>query len=83
MSSKNNENKDRTEYFKEYFDKNKDKLMEEFICENCGGKYKKMSKAHHIKTKKHQNSILIQKLQKDNETMKNLVSEINKKIENI
>ena len=42
-----------------------------------------MKKAHHIKTKKHQNSLLIKKLQKDNETMKNLVFDINKKIENI
>ena len=76
-------NKDRKDYFKEYFDKNKDKLTENFICEDCGGKYKKMSKAHHIKTKKHQNSLLIKKLQKDNETMKTMISDINKKIENI
>ena len=76
-------NKNRKEYFKEYFDKNKEKLIEDFICEDCGGKYKKMSKAHHIKTKKHQNSLLIKKLQKDNETMKTMISDINKKIENI
>lgn len=80
MSEKN---KDRKKYFKEYVEKNKGKLNENFICEECGGKYKYMSKTTHEKTKKHQNSLLIKKLQKDNETMKSLVSDINKKIENI
>jgi len=37
-------NTNRKEYFKEYFDKNKDKLTEDFICEDCGGKYKKVNK---------------------------------------
>ena len=76
-------NKDRKLYFKEYFDKNKNKLNEDFICEECGGKYKYLSKTSHFKTKKHQNAITIKKLQKDNETMKNMVFDINKKIENI
>ena len=80
MSEKN---QDRKQYFKDYFDKNKDKLNEDFICPFCGGKYKYMSKTNHYKTKKHINSLLIQKLQKDNETMKKLVSDINKKIEDI
>jgi len=74
---------DRKQYFKDYFEKNKDKLNEDFICDDCGGKYKKMSKANHFKTKKHQNSLLIQKLKKDNETMKNIILDVNKKFENI
>lgn len=74
---------DRKEYFKKYFDKNKDKLTEEFICEECGGKYQKMSKAHHIKTKKHINALLIKKLQNDNDIMKNIISDANNKIKNI
>lgn len=78
----NNKN-DRKEYFKKYFDENKEKLNQDFICEICGGKYKYISKTTHEKTKKHKNCLLINKLTKDNETMKNLVSEINKKIENI
>jgi hypothetical protein len=77
------EEKNRTQYFKEYMKKNKEKLNEDFICEECGGKYKYMSKTTHEKTKKHQNSLLIKKLQKDNETMKTLITDINKKIENI
>lgn len=68
---------------KKYVDDNKDKLKEQFICEDCGGKYMKMSKAHHIKTKKHQNNLLFKKLQNENETIKKTISEINKKFENI
>ena len=80
MTSKN---KDRKEYFKEYFDKNKEKLNEDFICDECCGKYKYIHKAIHTKTKKHQNSLLLKKLQKDNEVIKNIISDISKKIENI
>ena len=76
MSQKN---KDRKQYFKDYFDKNKDKLNEENNCEDCGGKYKFVHKSNHIKTKKHQNSLL----KKENETLKNILSDICKKIENI
>ena len=82
MIAENNKEK-KQQYLKDYINKNKEKLTEDFICDECGGKYKYMNKAHHIKTKKHQNSLLIKKLQKDNETMKNLVFDINKKIENI
>jgi conjugal transfer/entry exclusion protein len=83
MTTEINKKEKTQQYLKEYFNKNKEKLTEDFICEDCGGKYQYMSKAHHIKTKKHLNSLLIKKLQKDNETMKNLVIDINKKIENI
>jgi hypothetical protein len=76
-------NGDRKQYFKDYAEKNKEKLNEEFICQECGGKYKYISRTTHEKTKKHQNSLLIKKLQKDNETMKNLVLDINKKIADI
>lgn len=80
MSSKN---KDRKQYFKEYAEKNKDKLNKDCICEECGGKYKYVNKANHEKTNKHQNNLLLKKLQKDNEAMKNIISDIGKKIENI
>jgi hypothetical protein len=75
--------KERLQYYNEYLEKNKEKLKQEFVCEICGGKYKYISKAHHVKTKKHITGLELQKLKKDNETMKNLVSDINKKIENI
>ena len=80
MSQKN---KDRKDYFKKYFDENKDKLKEDFICEICGGKYKYMNKANHIKTQKHKTGVEMQKLKKDNEAFKNIFTDINKKIENI
>lgn len=76
MSEKN---KNRKQYFKDYFDKNKEKLNEEFVCDECGGKYKFVHKANHIKTKKHQNSLL----KKENEVLKNILSDIGKKIKNI
>lgn len=75
--------KERLQYYNEYLEKNKEKLKKEYICEICGGKYKYISKAHHVKTKKHITALEIQKLKKDNDTMKNLVFDINKKIENI
>jgi hypothetical protein len=83
MATENIKKQNRQQYYKDYAEKNKDKLKEDFICEICGGKYKHMSRAHHIKTKKHIIGLELQKLKKDNETMKNLVSDINKKIENI
>ena len=76
-------NKDRKQYFKEYVEKNKDKLNKDLVCDICAGKYKYVNKANHDKTKKHQNSLLLQKLQNDNEAMKNIISDIGKKIENI
>ena len=54
-----------------------------FICNECGGKYKKTNKSNHINTKKHQNSLLIQKLKNDNDAMKNIILDVNKIIENI
>ena len=41
----------------------------------CGGKYKKVNKANHSKTKKHQNALLIQNLKKENETIKQKIKE--------
>ena len=74
---------DRKQYYKDYAEKNKEKLREEFICEECGGKYKRANKTNHINTKKHQNSLFIKKLKNDNETMKNIILDVNKKIENM
>ena len=77
-----NDKKDRTQYFKEYFQKNKNKLTENIICDICGGKYQKMNKTIHDKSKKHINQETINKLKEDNERMKNIFSDINKKFEN-
>lgn len=75
--------KDRNQYYKNYFEENKEKLSEHFVCDICGGKYMKMSKANHFKTKKHQNQLLINKLKNDNSAMKNIILDVNKKIESI
>jgi hypothetical protein len=75
--------KDRTKYYKDYAEKNKEKLNKDYICEICGGKYKQPNKSNHVNTSKHQNGILINKLKKDNQTMKNIILDVNKKIENI
>ena len=83
MTSLDIKTDNRKQYFKDYFIKNKEKLTENFFCEECGGKYKKMGIAHHIKTKKHQNVLLIKKLQKENETIRNMIYDINKKVEKI
>ena len=75
--------KNRKQYYKDYFEKNKDKLREKFICDECGGKYTLANKTSHYKTKNHQNFLLIKKLQNDNNTMKNIISDIGKKIINV
>ena len=75
--------KDRKQYFKDYFEKNKDELSEKNICDICGGKYMKMSKANHFKTKKHIAGVEMKKIKEENERMKNIFGDINKKIENI
>jgi hypothetical protein len=75
----NIDKKDRREYYKEYAEKNKDKLREDFICDVCGGKYKKANRTNHISTNKHQNSLLIKKLKNDNKNMKNIILDVNKK----
>lgn len=45
---------DSSKYTKKHYEKNKDKYCEKVNCE-CGGKYMKINKSHHFKTKKHQN----------------------------
>jgi hypothetical protein len=75
-----NKKKDRSKYFKEYAEKNKEKLTENVVCDECGGKYQKMGLSHHIKTKKHQNSLLIKKLQQDNETMKKIIVDVKNRL---
>ena len=44
------------EYSAEYYQKNKNKLQEKFVCE-CGGKFTAENKTHHEKTKRHLNYI--------------------------
>jgi len=75
--------KSRQQYHKEYIEKNADKLKEEYECEICGGKYQYMSKAHHIKTKKHIAGLELQKIKKENDSIKELISGMNKKIGNV
>jgi hypothetical protein len=86
-TNKNTDNimpkRDRKIYNAEYFDKHKDELLEQIICPDCNGKYQKYNKTSHLKTKKHKNSLLIQKLTKDIEIIKNTVLEVSKKIETI
>lgn len=53
-----NENRDKIlQKKKEYREQNEDKLKEKFKCE-CGGNYTFNNKAHHLKTKKHQEYLL-------------------------
>jgi hypothetical protein len=83
MSDNSNNKKNRTQYYREYVEKNKDKLREQHICELCGGKYNTANKANHNKTKKHISGLELYKYKIDNERMKNIFGDINKKIENI
>lgn len=57
---------DKATYMKEYYEKNKEKLEEEIICNECGHKYKKCKKSAHIKTKKH----MLKILEKENKDLK-------------
>lgn len=41
------------EYMKRYINNEKNKFKEYVICEECGIKYTKWNKGHHIKTLKH------------------------------
>ena len=86
MPNKNNddkEKKDRKQYFKEYFEKNKNKLTKDIICDVCGGKYQKMNQTIHFNSKKHKTGLEMQKIKEENERMKNIFGDINKKIEKI
>ncbi|ATZ81252.1 hypothetical protein BMW23_1209 [Bodo saltans virus] len=73
----------RKDYFLDYYSKNKEKITEIIICDDCGGKYQKHNKTSHIRTQKHSNAVVINNLKKDNKHMKDLFYEINKKTENI
>lgn len=39
-------------YSKKYYEKNKEALTQCTNCD-CGGKYKRYNKSHHLRTKKH------------------------------
>lgn len=43
--------KNKSAYFKEYYENNKNKYLETAICEQCGEKYKKYSQKAHEKSK--------------------------------
>ncbi len=75
--------RDRKKYNKEYHLANKEKLLEQIICPDCGGTYQKYNKCSHVKTKKHKNSLEIKKLKNDIDILKTAFTEISKKIENI
>ena len=62
---------DKATYMKEYYEKNKNKLEEEIICEECGHKYKRCKKSAHIKTRKH----LLKILENENKNIKNETKE--------
>jgi len=41
------------EYYKNFKEKNLDKIKEKCICEECGGKFTYYNKSTHLKSKKH------------------------------
>ena len=69
MSTKDTD-EHKKQYYKDYVDKNKDKLKEKFVCEVCGGKYEYRNITHHTKTSKH---IAMQKLKQENDDLKKLL----------
>ena len=42
------------EYYRNFIEKNKEKVKEKVRCPLCGGSYDYFNKSKHIKTKKHQ-----------------------------
>ena len=42
---------------RDFYYRNRDKLLEKQICQSCGGRFSKPSKATHEKSQKHQRSI--------------------------
>lgn len=68
---------EKIKYYNDYFEKNKEKLKKDCICDVCGGKYKYMAKAHHIKTKKHVAILEMENLRAKNEKLKKILSDIN------
>jgi len=62
MSINKNIKIDRNEYYKKYYEKNKNKRTKKFICDMCGGSYSLHNKATHEKTKKHMNGKIYQKI---------------------
>ena len=61
------------DYHLKYFEENADKLKAKIICQDCGHEYMKYNKTSHDRTKKHQHSLLINKLSKELEEMKQLI----------
>ena len=49
-------------YFKKYVETHKQTLREKYICNICGGRYMRTNKVLHIRAKKHQNALLLEKL---------------------
>jgi len=52
-----------SKYQLEYYYKNKDALTVKVICDECGKKYQRCSKAQHFKTECHQQAVKINQLQ--------------------
>ena len=50
----NTEIKAQQKYYKNFTEKNKDKIIEKHTCEACGGSYTYFNKTKHNKSKKHQ-----------------------------
>jgi hypothetical protein len=54
----------KSDYYKKYFEINKEKLQEKIKCDLCGVEYMRCNKAHHEKSKKHKNIEMGEKIKK-------------------
>lgn len=66
--------KNKRQYYIDYFEKNKDELKEKITCTDCGVQYMKYNKTRHLNTRKHERTILINKIDR----MTNELDEIKK-----
>jgi len=93
MTSNENDNKIiKPPPYKIYFEKNKEYILQKYICPECSGSYSLTSKKRHNNTKKHQKSIELKKntdnqhiinIEQDISRIKDMLCVINEKIKNI
>lgn len=77
---KNKKTANMSEYMKQYRKKNVDCWNKDIICPDCGSKFKSSCKSNHIKSMKHQNAVMANKLMLLENTLKNIniISKFNK-----
>lgn len=49
--------KDYKKHYRNFLDKNKEKIHEKITCEKCGGTYTYFNKSRHLKTSRHKKHI--------------------------